>query len=656
MRFGGAVLVVGLLGSLLVGCSGGGDDVDGARDAVGALADALAAGDLEPVATTLVGAGAGDAQDELTQARDALLDDGAGDAEQEADGAPVQVEAGDVSVDGEDATRATAELTWTWDLGRLGSGEPVRWAYDTPVELRRSGEGDAAAWTVAWSPRVLEPSLRRGETLRLRTEQAVRGTITGAGGEPVVVDRPVTRVGLDKTTVSAGAAPASAERLAQVVGIDPAAYVRQVRAAGAKAYVEAIVLRAEDVGPRLLARIRAVRGALTQADELPLAPSRGFAAPLLGSVGPATAEIVADSDGRVRAGDETGLSGLQRRYDARLAGTPGLVVEAVPAEDGEPRRLFARSPVDGRSLRTTLSVTDQLAAERALAGTGPASALVALRPSTGAVLALANGPGSDGQPTASFGQYAPGSTFKVVTALALLRAGLTPTTTVPCPASVTVDGKRFENYDDYPASGLGRVPLRTAFANSCNTAFISERGRLDDRGADLAAAAAALGFGVDHDLGYPAYLGQVPAPESATGAAADLIGQGTVLASPLAMATVAASVSAGRTVLPRLLPDVEVDRQEPARPLTTGEAGRLRALMRAVVTDGSGRFLDDLPGGVLAKTGTAEYGTARSGGSLPTHAWMIAVQGDLAVAVFVERGASGSGTAGPLLERFLRSR
>ena len=75
--------------------------------------------------------------------------------------------------------------------------------------------------------------------------------------------------------------------------------------------------------------------------------------------------------------------------------------------------------------------------------------------------------------------------------------------------------------------------------------------------------------------------------------------------------------------------------------------------MRAVVTEGSGSFLADLPGEVGAKTGTAEYGSPDASGSLPTHTWMIATQGDLAVAVFVETGQSGSTTAGPILERFL---
>jgi cell division protein FtsI/penicillin-binding protein 2 len=120
----------------------------------------------------------------------------------------------------------------------------------------------------------------------------------------------------------------------------------------------------------------------------------------------------------------------------------------------------------------------------------------------------------------------------------------------------------------------------------------------------------------------------------------------------MAMATVAASVSAGRTVVPHLVPGFEPS-ADPPTPLTGAEARSLRELMRAVVTEGSGSVLAGLPGQVGAKTGTAEYGTQGPDGDLPTHAWMIATQGDLAVAAFVETGVSGSRTAGPLLARFL---
>jgi cell division protein FtsI/penicillin-binding protein 2 len=121
----------------------------------------------------------------------------------------------------------------------------------------------------------------------------------------------------------------------------------------------------------------------------------------------------------------------------------------------------------------------------------------------------------------------------------------------------------------------------------------------------------------------------------------------------MAMAAVAASVARGGTVVPRLLPQQRSGGVRPPHPVTAAEAASLRALMRGVVTRGSASFLASLPGPpVLAKTGTAEFGSAAP---LKTHAWMIADHGDLAVAVFVDIGSSGSGTAGPILERFLRA-
>ena len=106
-------------------------------------------------------------------------------------------------------------------------------------------------------------------------------------------------------------------------------------------------------------------------------------------------------------------------------------------------------------------------------------------------------------------------------------------------------------------------------------------------------------------------------------------------------------------MVPRMVEGVDVTAPEGAAPLSESEVAALRSLLRGVVTDGSGRGLLDVPGPpVIAKTGTAEFGT---GPALETHAWMIAAQGDLAVCVFVDVGDSGSGTAGPIIEAFLRA-
>lgn len=625
LRLGIGVGISVLLMGVGSACSAlGGDDTDPASDTADELAVALSGHSLGEVPLT----------DEADRAAFAELVAPLEDV-------PVAVEVASVE---ETETSATATLAWQWDLTDADA-----WTYESTVMLRSAESG----WQVDWTPEALAPDLADGDTLGLRTLTPQRGDITGDGGAVLVTERPVLRYGLDKTKVEGPQVARSARRIARVLDVDAASYVERAEAMGPEAFVEALVLR-EDDALDVLPDFRRVRGALAVRDTLPLAPTREFAAALLGRVGPATAELVEESDGRIVAGDEVGLSGLQARYDEQLRGSPGTAVVARDADD-QLRTLFEVPATDGADLVTTLDPALQQRAEDALATLGdgaPASALVAIRPSDGAVLAAANGTGGTGADLASTGRYAPGSTFKVVTALALLRSGLTVDDVVSCPSTTVVDGRSFKNYDDYPSSSLGDITVTEAIAQSCNTALIGNADRLAS--GDLAAAAQALGLGTDHDLGFPVYFGQVPPPTTETGAAADMIGQGTVLASPFAMATVAASVSAGRAVLPVLLPDHQVEQTPPEVPLTEAEAGTLRGLMRAVVTSGSGRFLLGVPGEVGAKTGTAEYGEPDASGSLPTHAWMIATRGDLAVAVFVETGVSGSQTAGPVLEAFLR--
>lgn len=621
-RFRPFVPALVTLAVLASGCGPFGGDDDGAEKLADRLAAALKVGDLTSVPFTTSDAATG--YQELA--------------------APLKSFTTEVEVAGVETDDDSATATLRWTLARDGA----QWNHTTEVALLKSGE----SWEAVWKPSLLESSLVEGETLRVSGVKAERGDILGNGDQPLVVPRPVVRFGIDKTRLTGD--PASSSRaLADAVDIDAAAFAREVAKAGPKAFVQAVVVRRSEVTQALFARVEAIEGAVGISDNLPLAPAKDFAAALLGTVGPATAEIVKDSDGRLRAGDDAGLSGLQARYDQELGGTPGLKVSALPAQasDAGPRALFTAEPTAGEPLRLTLDRNLQTKAQELLGRYGPASALVAIKPSTGEILVAASGPGSDGYNTATFAQYAPGSTFKVISSLALLRSGLKPGSSVPCPATVSVNGKQFKNYSDYPSGRLGTITLRDAVANSCNTAFISSRAKV--KGTELADAAAALGFGVDRDLGFPAYFGQVPEPEGATEAAADLIGQGKVLASPMVMAAVVASVVDGSTVVPVLVKGLPTPAADPPTPLTPAEAASLRTLMRAVVTDGSGSFLSGLqPPDVLAKTGTAEYGDKPP---LPTHAWMVGAQGDLAVAVFVADGESGSRTAGPVLEAFLRA-
>jgi cell division protein FtsI/penicillin-binding protein 2 len=325
------------------------------------------------------------------------------------------------------------------------------------------------------------------------------------------------------------------------------------------------------------------------------------------------------------------------------------------------------APVAGQPVQTTLDARVQEAADNAVAGTTSPSALVAVDVATGDVLAVAVGPDAGGYDTALLGQYSPGSTFKIVTTLALLRHGLSVNEPVACPEFATVDGKTFHNYNH---EVLGTVPFHRDFAQSCNTAFIGLSSRLGP--SDLAQAAASLGVGVPWSLGTPAFSGNVPTGETGVNLAADSFGQGQVTVSPLAMAVAAASIAHGGTVTPHLVlspnptgttggtasaatsgsPSASASPMT-ASPVEPAQAATIASLMREVVTSGTGTVLAGLPGGpVAAKTGTAEYGTDNPP---KTHAWMVGYQGGIAFAAFVHDGATGAGTAGPIVESFLRA-
>ncbi|MBB2923507.1 penicillin-binding transpeptidase domain-containing protein [Cellulomonas cellasea] len=637
----GAVLALGTL----TACTPEGPDPQITADA---LADALTTGTFDEV--TLTGATAAEAAAQRTAAFEGL--------------APWRptVTAAKAEVVEDEPEKATARLRFTWDV----DASDTDWTYETTARLTRVED----AWEAAWTSYLLAPDLVPSETLTVRRTAAARADVLGAGGEPIVTSRDVVRIGIDKTRVAPDQQQAAAGLLVEALELEASSFGTQVASAGEKAFVQAIVVRTGDPAYDVEA-LTAIPGVRAVPDTLPLAPTRRFARPLLGTVGDATAEIVEESQGAVAAGDVAGLSGLQRQYDAQLRGLPGLSVLAVAPEGAAQRELFRSEPVAGQPLVTTLDVRLQDAAETILEPIEVPAAIVALRPSTGDVLVAASGPGSAGLSTATVGKYPPGSTLKVATSLALLRAGLTPDSTLSCPPTVTVEGREFRNYPGYPASAIGDIPLRTALANSCNTAFIGARDQVPQEA--LASAAASLGLGASADVGFPAFLGSVPAESEGTDHAASMIGQGRTEASPLAMARLAASVAVGSLVTPRLVLPPEggavpadagaedAGAAAPSEaaagstatpvPLTAAEADALRGLMRAFVTEGGGDFLQDAPGPeVLAKSGTAQFGPADA---LQNHAWMIAVQGDLAVAVFVEVGDYGSTTSGPLLEAFL---
>ena len=355
------------------------------------------------------------------------------------DAGTVQVKSVTPIEEGDDGTAtATATLAWTWPVATKAA-----WEYETVAQLTYPGptDGEAGEWEAGWNTGVLVPGLESGERLAVERTEPARGEIVTTTGETLVGMTPVHHVGIDKTRPGWDTA---AVQLGRVLKFDKATtdgIVAQVAAAGEKAFVDVITIRDNDSEYDFEAAM-AIKGVVGIPDELSLARERDFARSLLGSVGEATAEIVEESKGTIKPGDMVGLSGLQAAHDEQLRGVPGLAVTIEPAEGGEGREAFTIDKKDGEPVAITLDPATQLRAEAALADFGDlASAIVAIKPSTGEVLAAASGPGSEGYSTATLGQYPPGSTFKIATSLAMLRSGITPDSPLPCTASIDVGGR-----------------------------------------------------------------------------------------------------------------------------------------------------------------------------------------------------------------------
>lgn len=389
------------------------------------------------------------------------------------------------------------------------------------------------------------------------------------------------------------------------------------------------------------------RGAILAADgsRMDTQAASGSVQQLAGTVSPATKKDVKRLGAPYEVGDPVGVGGIEQQYEARLAGRPTITISVVNGSGKAVKAVGRIKGHAGQNVRTSLSPKVQKAAAAAIISQHKPTALVAVRPSTGAILAVANIPGGFNRALA--GRYPPGSTFKMVTAEALAKAGVTPATTVQCPKTINIGGMTVHNAED---EQFGTIPFGTAFAKSCNTAFAGTTKQKID-GAKLKAAAELFGFNAPVKIGLPAVGGRFPEPKDAAELAAASFGQGKVTANPLQMAGVAAAVADGTWRPPHLVTGPKVAQKASPHKLPGSADKQLRSMMRKVVTSGTAAG-KGLPGGTGGKTGTAEYGTGKNP---PTHAWFAAYRGDVAMAVVVEGGGFGGEVAAPIAAKFLKA-
>jgi penicillin-binding protein A len=341
-----------------------------------------------------------------------------------------------------------------------------------------------------------------------------------------------------------------------------------------------------------------------------------------------------------------GLSGLERALETRVAGTPGGELMAGT------QILASVAPRPAPDVRTTIDPEVQAAAVAALAGRF--GGIAALDARTGEVRALAGIAFSAPQP--------PGSTFKVITATAVLESHAAKTTTeFPVETKATIDGVDLQNANGEYCGGT----LVQSFARSCNSVFAPLGVKVGAK--RLVGAAERYGFNEQ-----PSIPGAAPSTIPAAGeigsplaVGSTAIGQGRVLATPLELASVAQTIaSGGLRRRPSLVPGEEA--APPVRVTSRRVARSVEKMMIDVVKYGTG-VRAALPNATVAgKTGTAELestvpprgASGPTGPSAPeeppgskTDAWFTGFapvrHPKIAVCVLLVRAGAGGDTAAP---------
>jgi hypothetical protein len=501
--------------------------------------------------------------------------------------------------DGQDSATASITTTWTLDKGRT-------WSYPGTLELRKTGDN----WLVHWAPSVVHPDLAPNQTIAVREQASDPAPVVDRDGAPVLSAAQVIAVQVDRAktpdlnAVATSLANALSGRVAGLTAQD--IVDGATKAPAGQAYTVA-TLRDQDY-QQVKPQIYDLPGVRFTAQNRLIPQDKAFAPQFLPGIRDAAADTI--------------------------NGTPGWRVVLLDPSGTEAKVLHEEAAKPGSTVTTTLSTGIQQAAQNAVNSVPQHAVLVAIQPSTGEILAVAQNPQADADgPIAFTGRYPPGSTFKIITATAAQQTGVAnPDTMLPCPGTTTIQGRVVPNENQFD---LGVIPMHKAFAQSCNTTFSQLATQLPADG--LTNTAKQLGIGVDFTMpGATTVTGSVPAASNVVERAEDGFGQGKVLVSPLGMALVAATVERGTLPAPVLIRGRDTTSDSTPEPVAGPALDGTRTMMREVVTSGTARAIAGLPGDIRGKTGTAEFNEDNKS----AHGWFVGYRGDLAFAMLLVDGGS----------------
>ncbi len=589
-------------------------------------------------------------------------------------------------------TPSSAQIHYRLTLHSVLVGDIQR---DTVMNLSlENGE-----WKVQWDDTLILPELGGGNSLSMDVRVPSRGNIYDRSGRALVAQSDAVALGLDTSRVDPSQEDALLNELWQLTGIRPDSIRPTLENYRDFGWYLPIGEVAADVVEERDSVLSGFAGLVKQAFRSRYYFEGGIAPQVVGYVSAIQAEEVETYKRRgYRVDEKVGRDGIERWGEEYLSGVRGGALYVVSPDGKIVTKLAEAEPQPAQSIYTTLDKDLQTQAQEAI--TGFLGAIVVLERDTGRVLTIVSSPEFDPnlfEPTnynsgfllgeifsdpatpllnrATQGQYPLGSVFKIITMSAAMESGLyNAESTYDCGHSFE-ELTGFVSYDwtfekELPASGTLTLPQ--GLMRSCNPYFQHIGLDLYRQASSDAVTQMAEGFGLGSPTGVEGVDeedGQVPVPDNEIDAVNQAIGQGSMLVTPLQVASFIAAVGNGGTIYqPQVIERIEPPGGEPTHqlepvvhaelPVAEETLDVIRSAMVSVVEDPRGtayrRFLN-FPIPIAGKTGTAEVDGVRD-----PHAWFGGYtfaeredKPDIAVVVLVENVGEGSEYAAPIFKRVL---
>ncbi|HBM4410070.1 TPA: penicillin-binding transpeptidase domain-containing protein [Enterococcus faecium] len=478
--------------------------------------------------------------------------------------------------------------------------------------------------TINWQPNLVFPEMEGNDKVSLTTQEAARGNIIDRNGEPLATTGKLKQLGVVPSKLGDGG-----EKTANIKAIASSFDLTEdaINQAISQSWVQPdyfVPLKIIDgATPELPA------GATIQEVDGRYYPLGEAAAQLIGYVGDITAEDI-DKNPELSSNGKIGRSGLEMAFDKDLRGTTGRKLSITDADGVEKKVLIEHEVQNGKDIKLTIDAKAQKTAFDSLGG--KAGSTVATTPKTGDLLALASSPSYDpNKMTNGISQedykayeenpehpfisrfatgYAPGSTFKIITAAIGLDNG-----TIDPNEVLTINGLKWQKDSSWGSfkttrvsSDVSQVDLKTALIYSDNIYAAQETLKMGEK--KFRTGLDKFIFGEDLDLPISMNPAQISNEDSFN---SDILladtgyGQGELLINPIQQAAMySVFINNGTLVYPKLIADKET--KDKKNVISETAVQTIVPDLREVVQDvnGTAHSLSALGIPLAAKTGTAE--------------------------------------------------